>query len=519
MLPEPPTDAERASYSWRSLPSLAAALSVGTLCVIAAQLLFETRSLGSVPVVAAIFGGYTLVSLTYQLLSLPVHHAGPGFDLAAHDTAVRSWRPARLPSVDILLPVCGEPADVLRNAWAGVLELIAAYPGEARGHVLDDGPDPELVRDGRRVRVQLPEAARPALAPEGGKPQLRVRQDHRASTSPSSTPASGRGPTSWPRPCLTSTTRRWGSCRPRRSSGPAWPQSWVECAARPVLEVFYRAGQVSRNTFSSALCIGSNAVYRRTALEPTGGFTLLPHAEDSHTGLDARDNGFRLTYIPVPLAAGIGPATLEEFLRQQHRWCWRATSLVWTRHMWRVPMPLAARLPYVTGWLWNLTTALRTLILPLIPIALLALAPQEISLRNGLLLMPAVLSAVVLYPLWHSSRYSLRAWPLSLAMGWAQILGLWDYASGRAHAAARGPGLAARRFWWGITAWNGGLAVAWIALALWRTAATRSGLFAAVAALGAGYLIVVGRLVFPGRKLPVRYRNGAQPVPQAPQEA
>ena len=518
MLPEPPTDAERASYSWRSLPSLAAALSVGTLCVIAAQLLFETRSLGSVPVVAAIFGGYTLVSLTYQLLSLPVHHAGPGFDLAAHDTAVRSWRPARLPSVDILLPVCGEPADVLRNAWAGVLELIAAYPGEARGHVLDDGPDPELVAMAagfgfsylRRPDLRWRRKAgnlNYAFARITGEhvaifdAGVRPRPDFLAETLPYlDDPAVG----------IVQTPPFFRAGR---------PQSWVECAARPVLEVFYRAGQVSRNTFSSALCIGSNAVYRRTALEPTGGFTLLPHAEDSHTGLDARDNGFRLTYIPVPLAAGIGPATLEEFLRQQHRWCWRATSLVWTRHMWRVPMPLAARLPYVTGWLWNLTTALRTLILPLIPIALLALAPQEISLRNGLLLMPAVLSAVVLYPLWHSSRYSLRAWPLLLAMGWAQILGLWDYARGRAHAAARGPGLAARRFWWGITAWNGGLAVAWIALALWRTAATRSGLFAAVAALGAGYLIVVGRLVFPGRKLPVRYRNGAQPVPQAPQEA
>jgi hypothetical protein len=113
--------------------------------VIAAQLLFEARNLGSVPVAAGIFGAYTVIYLAYQLLSLPVQHAGPGFDLAAHQALVRSWRPARLPSVDILLPVCGEPAEVLRNAWAGVLQLIAAYPGEARGHVLDDGPDPDLM--------------------------------------------------------------------------------------------------------------------------------------------------------------------------------------------------------------------------------------------------------------------------------------------------------------------------------------------------------------------------------------
>src|ERR1700747_3687915 len=59
VLPETPTDAEKACYPGRSLPSLAAAAWLGTLCVIAAQLMFEARNLGSVPVVAGIFGGYT----------------------------------------------------------------------------------------------------------------------------------------------------------------------------------------------------------------------------------------------------------------------------------------------------------------------------------------------------------------------------------------------------------------------------------------------------------------------------
>ena len=88
-------------------------------------------------------------------------------------------------------------------------------------------------------------------------------------------------------------------------------QTWVERAAGPTLEIFYRAVQVSRDRFGSALCVGSNAVYRRAALAPTGGFTLIPYAEDSHSGLDARLNGYRLSYLPVPLAAGICPATLD----------------------------------------------------------------------------------------------------------------------------------------------------------------------------------------------------------------
>jgi len=37
---------------------------------------------------------------------------------------------------------------------------------------------------------------------------------------------------------------------------------------------------------------------------------------------------------------------IDAFLRQQYRWCCGATSLIWTRHMWRVAMPLRSRLPY-----------------------------------------------------------------------------------------------------------------------------------------------------------------------------
>jgi cellulose synthase (UDP-forming) len=500
VLPEPPSDAEKASYAWRSLPSLAAALFIAALGVSMAQVLFEVRNAGAFPEIAVIFGGYTLAYLVYQLLSLPVNYTGRSFDLAAHDALVRSWRPARMPLVDIFLPVCGEPAEVLRNTWIGVFELVTAYLGEAHAFVLDDGPDPELqsmAADFGFSYLRRPELRWHKKAGNLNYAFARTRGQHVVVFD-----ADFR-----PRPDFLAETLPYlddpavGIVQTPQFFRTDPEQTWVERAAGPALEVFYRAVQVSRNRFSSALCVGSNAVYRRAALEPTGGFTRIPYAEDSHTGLDARYNGYRLTYVPVPLAAGICPATLDAFMRQQYRWCCGATSLVFTRHMWRVPMPLTARLPYVAGWLWNFTTALRTLILPLIPITLLALAPGEIRLRNGLLLLPAVLTGTVLYPLWHNSRYSPRIWPLSLAIGWAQVLGLWDYSRGRVMSwqPSRGPGDATRRFWWGVTTWNGGLAIAWVVLALWRIAQTGSGRFSVVAAFGVVNLLIVGRLIFPGR--------------------
>ena len=74
--------------------------------------------------------------------------------------------------------------------------------------------------------------------------------------------------------------------------------------------------------------------------------------------------------------------------------------------------------------------------------------------------------------------------------------------AGQGHvlAATRGPGNAIRRFWLGVTLWNGTLAVAWLALAAWRIEQTGSLRFGAVAAFSVLDALIVTRLIFPGRK-------------------
>jgi cellulose synthase (UDP-forming) len=496
VLPAPPSDDEKNSYEWRALRFLSGALLTSSVFVILAQVFFEEDNRVAIP-----FAAYTALYFVYQVISLPANFAGHDFDLATHAALASAWAPARWPTVDIFLPICGEPIEVLRNTWIGVFELVRAYPGDAYTYVLDDGasgqaqavaPSFGFIYVGRPNQREHKKAGNLNYAFRQTNSDFivifdadfRPRADFLAETLPYlDNPAVG----------IVQTPQYF-------RVDPA--QSWVERAASATLEVFYRAVQVSRDRFGSALCVGSNAVYRRAALEPSGGFTLMPYAEDSHTGLDVRFHGYRLKYLPVPLAAGICPATLDAFMRQQYRWCCGATSLVWTDHMWRVPMPWPARLPYIAGWLWNLTTALRTLVLPLVPITLLAAEPGEIRLRNALLLLPVVITGTVLYPLWHNASYSPRIWPLSLAVGWAQALSLWDYARGHVMSwqPTRGPGDTARRFWWGVTLWNGTLALAWLGLAAWRIEQTGSLRFAVVAAFGFLNALIVGRLIFPGRQ-------------------
>ena len=134
--PQPPDDDEKYSYVQRNLPYLTTVILLGSVCVIISQLRFELHDL-----VLAPFGVFTAVFVIYQAISLPVNFAGAGFDLAAHRARVRSWRPAAYPGIDVYLPICGEPLELLRNTWTAVAALIGAYPGQVQAYVLDDGPD------------------------------------------------------------------------------------------------------------------------------------------------------------------------------------------------------------------------------------------------------------------------------------------------------------------------------------------------------------------------------------------
>lgn len=496
VLPHPPSNDEKSSYAWRSLPFLAAALCVSAVCLITAQAWMEIRE-----TIMVGFAGYTVLYFAYQALSLPVNFAGRSFELAEHEARVKAWQPRTYPTVDIFLPICGEPIEVLANTWTGVFDLIEAYPGDAQAFVLDDGPSDDAAEVAPTFGFTY--VRRPNLREHKKAGNLNYAFERTTGDHVVIFDADFR-----PRPDFLAETLPYmddqavGIVQTPQFFRVSPRQAWVERAASPTLEVFYRAVQVSRDRFGSALCVGSNAVYRRTALEPCRGFTEIPYAEDSHTGLDMRYHGYQLTYVPVPLAAGICPSTLDAFMRQQYRWCCGATSLVWTNHMWRVAMPLKARLPYLAGWLWNLTTGLRTLILPLIPITLLLFLPGEIRLRNAILLVPAVITSSVLYPLWHNAPYSPRIWPLTIAVGWAQVLAIWDYSRGKVMSwqPTRGPGSASGRFWWGVTLWNGTLALAWLGLAVWRIEQTGSIRFGVVAVFGLVNALIVSRLIFPGGK-------------------
>src|ERR1039457_905886 len=496
VFPPPPDDDEKYVYAERNLPYLATILAIGAGCLITSQVRFEAHDLLLWP-----FMAFTATYVIYQVISLPVNFTGRGFDMTGHQARIQAWQPLSYPSVDVYLPICGEPIEMLRNTWTAVADLVAGYEGEAQVYVLDDGPSDEarsvsgsfgfcyISRPDLRAYKKSGNL-RHAFARTGGEylvildADFAPRRDFLAETLPYMDD---------PAIAIVQT--------PQYFRGSA-AQTWVENAAGAIQEVFYRSIQVARDRFGAAVCVGTSAVYRRTALEPQGGPTLIPYAEDVHTGLDVRRTGWSMVDLPIVLSTGICPDNLDAFVRQQYRWCTGNAGVVFSRRLWSVPMTIPARLTYISGFFYYAYTGLLTFFGPIVPIVMLAFLPGQIRLRNFIVLLPAMVTGFVLYPLWHRSDYGPSVWSLGIARGWAHVFAIWDGARGKTMGwhPTRTPGSSLRRFRIGVTGWSGGMALLWLILAIWRTVTLGSLQFAVLLFIGLFNLAFVARVIFPGGK-------------------
>ncbi len=470
-VPLPPTDAEKERYRTRRLAPLLLASLISFGCLVTSQVLF-LRTAPWLLVLAPL----TVFTVAYYLISLAVNAFTRGFDLAAHRRLVRGWAPARRPSVDVFLPICGEPAHVLQNTWQNVREMAEHYPGPVRIHVLDDSPDETLSRMAlafgfnylrRPNRGWFKKAGnmRHAYERTGGDFILVLDADFA------------------PRRDLLDELLPYFDADPdvgivqspqffRVNRG----QGWLERGAGAVQELFYRSVQVSRQAHGAAICVGSCAVYRRAALDDIGGTTLIEHSEDVHTGFDLRRKGWRLRYVPVALAAGLCPAEVDSFFTQQYRWCAGSMSLLGSRKFWSTRMSLRARLSYCSGFLYYLHTALFTFVGPVVPLVMIYALPDRIGLANYLLIVPSVIYNMIIFPAWHRSAYRLEAWTVKLIYGWAHAFAIVDILRGRRMGWQSTGGTArkskTRRLWFGLRWWTLGSALIWVAGALYRLADT-----------------------------------------------
>lgn len=176
--------------------------------------------------------------------------------------------------------------------------------------------------------------------------------------------------------------------------------NWVERGAAAQQEQFYRVGMRARDKHGGAICVGTNAVYRRAALDERGGMALLEHSEDIFTGLKVIDAGYRVDYLPLPLAAGTAPDNATSLASQQYRWARGNFALAGTPLFKRMKLTPMQRLGMWDGWIFYVSSALSPLIALFVPIVSLAEAPYVITLAPTAMILPALFTEFYLQPRW-----------------------------------------------------------------------------------------------------------------------
>lgn len=438
-----------------------------------------------------IFFLFLIFTFLYYFLSLLINIFTPDFDEKRHQQFIKQWRKERLrdgrwPSIDIFLPICGEPIDVLRNTWKLVMEMCKRYPGKTTVYILDDGNSSEARAEAEKFQhVGFRYLVRPNRGIKKKAGNLKYAFEHSAGDAilifdadfcPNREMIFHMLPYMW-------SDEQVGIVQSPQYFRTSNQQNWLARGASAVQELFYRYVQVSRNHHRGAICVGSCALYRRAALASIGGPHQIEHSEDVWTGMMCYTKGWTLRYIPVNLAVGLCPSNFNAFLRQQYRWCRGSMSLLASKIFWRTRMPFLTRLCYMSGFCYYCHTALFIFVAPAIPVVLLLFLYQQVRWENYLLVLPSFLYSFIIFPLWHKSDYGLNgglldATATKLIYSWAHALTLFDLLRGRPLGwQPTGSSAAASRanshwhikharlllFTWGMLT-----SLAWLGLGVWR---------------------------------------------------
>jgi len=311
---------------------------------------------------------------------------------------------ASAPTVDIFLPVCNEESEVLENTWTYIQRL--RYPsGKIRVYVLDDGAEERVaIRAARFGFEYIVRPDRPHLKKAGNirwaftktsgeyyvifDADFCPREDFLLELIPVCLAD--------PKVAIVQTPQYFRSLK---------EQSWVEQAAGPHQEYFYRLVQTMRGAWGATVCCGSNAVYRREALAEVGGAAEVESSEDMYTGVQMVDHGWKVVYVPIVLACGVCPSTIRSYFAQQARWCSGSVTLLSNRDFWSCKLSFAQKTCYALGFMYYLTSALGVLLNPIPGPLLLWISPQMLIYYNMFFGVPGLIHTLIVIPLWAKSRY------------------------------------------------------------------------------------------------------------------
>ena len=391
--PQAPTDSEATSYlnpnkAFLYIPSVFSAA-----CLLTGMWLFTTAR---VPFL--FFLPLALLFTLYLGLSYLIILRARSFKLGT------VCLPSQLPTVDIYLPCCGESIDILANTYRHVSKL--QWPREKLTvYVLDDSGS-QFVRElADSFAFRYIKRPNPGEMKKAGN----IRYAFGLTKGEFITIFDA---DFCPRPDFLQVLMGHFTPDTAIIQSPQYftldpHQTWIEQGAAYIQELFYRIVQVSRNHWGAAICVGSNAIYRREALAPFGGTYAIEYSEDVHTGFMVMNAGWKLKYIPLNMAKGVCPDTVKAFFMQQYRWAMGSLTLLLNKEFWRSRLTPMQKACYFSGFLFYIASGIGVLTAGLPSVVLIWTHPELVLPYNCLFSVPSFILGTCIQPLWSTHKFGL----------------------------------------------------------------------------------------------------------------
>jgi len=365
-------------------------------------------------------GPLALYTITL-LISTPSSARKRRVTLVDHKATVELWDPATYPSVDVFLPSAGEDLQILENTYLHVSQL--EWPGTVIVYVLDDS--------GRQAVQDLAHAYGFAYLSRPDRGYLKKAGNLRYGYDRSTGDLIAIFDADFVprREYLLELVPYFESPAVGIVQSPQFFDTgknlnWVQRTAGATQELFYRFVQPSRDRVNAAICVGTCGVYRRAALQKSGGFAQIGHSEDVHTGVNLLKVGFYVQYVPVILAKGLCPDDLGAFISQQYRWCTGSMSLLSDPAFHRAPLSRRQRMCFWSGFLYYISTGLNGFTAPLPAIAMVFFFQNQIFPRNMVPLLGVVVLWFMILPLTFRGRWRPEVLRIQTVYGFAHALSI-----------------------------------------------------------------------------------------------
>jgi cellulose synthase (UDP-forming) len=218
-------------------------------------------------------------------------------------------------SVDLFVPCCGEPEEVIRTTLKAV-RRITYQPLEV--YVLDDGDSPAVAALAQSLKFHYYSRSREGLPLQDSKSGNLNFGLNRSSgelilvLDADQVPAPD---------ILTRLVRFFHQPEVGYVQS---KQDFFLPEGDPFYnsdKVFYETIQLSNGRANAVISCGSGVVYRRQALQEMGGFASWNLLEDFTSSYELASRGWEGVYYPHPLSRGLAPATLAGVYRQRFKWC------------------------------------------------------------------------------------------------------------------------------------------------------------------------------------------------------